>query len=601
MTTTSDTLVSTKADLESEVRHLEERLRATELKLEGIKQIGQILASDPNLDTVLQEIIRRTTALMGCERATLFLVSEDGKSLWSKVTTGGQVQTIEMPIGSGIAGWVAEHGRSVNVKDAYKDPRFDPRFDHVTGYRTKSILCQPLRDSRQQLVGVLQTLNKHEGYFSPADEGLLLAIASQAAVCIQNSRLYLTLVTRNIDLLDTQLRLQERTSEIELLFRVERAAAVARHLGEALDGALEAALGEYPADAAIVLLADEHDDSERVLLVERAHGPAAQRFYGRRAAPHEALIAEVLSSRSAVVLDADEVEATRPPILADVPVETVVGLPIARADEEPIGVLLLVNPHRHTPGFGHHDIHKLGVVASRMALSAILSRAEEEERKAERLAAVGGALSGVVHDLRTPLTIISGYARLLEKEQDPDKRHAHREVVKKQVDLINVMIQEVLGFARGSTEVLLRKVWVREFLAEVEEMLNAELDGTPVTLVIAPTFKGAVKMDDAKMRRAVANLARNAKEAMGQTGGSFRIGVVEADGIATFSFSDTGPGIPREMERRLFEKFASHGKESGTGLGLAIVKKIVDEHGGTLGVTSVPGEGTTFTIGLPVA
>jgi len=594
--TTSDTRERSPLEaMQAEVDTLRERLRATELKFEGIKQIGQILASDQNLDTVLQEIIKRTAVLMGCERATLFLVSDDGTHLWSKLASGGAFQTFELPMGTGIAGWVAEHGRSVNVKDAYKDARFDPRADHMSGYRTRSILCQPLRDNQQRVVGVIQALNKHDGYFSPADDGLLLAIASQAAVCIQNSRLYVALVTKNIDLLDTQLRLEERTSEIELLFRVERAAAVARNLLEALDGALQATLDEYPADAALVLL---YDAKSGDLVVERAAGRAGLIFADERLERDDPVIGDVLRSGRTLTLSGEGLVTPFDHLYA---ISSLVALPIGRVEEEPLGVIMLINARGFPPGLANHDLHKLGVIAGRMALSVVLARAMEEERKAERLAAVGGALSGIVHDLRTPLTVISGYARLLEKEQDPEKRKAQREVVKKQVGLVQVMIQEVLAFARGHTEVLLRKVWVRDFLADLQEMLDAELEGTKVTLVIEAVYKGAARMDDAKMRRAVANLARNAREAMGEDGGTFSVTVTEADGIVTFAFADSGPGIPPEMERRLFESFATHGKASGTGLGLAIVKKIVDEHGGVLSVASVPGQGTTFRIGVPVA
>ena len=81
-------------------------------------------------------------------------------------------------------------------------------------------------------------------------------------------------------------------------------------------------------------------------------------------------------------------------------------------------------------------------------------------------------------------------------------------------------------------------------------------------------------------------------------GGAGREGREERDGQVLFSFGDTGPGIPREMEGRLFDSFATFGKKNGTGLGLAIVKKIVDEHQGTLTVSSEPGHGTTFTLGL---
>jgi len=591
------------ARLEAELMGLQDRLRATELKLEGIKQIGQILASEQGLDAVLEEIIQRTTVLMGCERATIFLLSADETELWSRVASTVSPGAspgpagIQLQVGRGIAGWVVEQGRSVNVKDAYKDPRFDPTVDQLTGFRTRSILCQPMRDSRQQILGVIQALNKIDGYFTTADEGLLLAIGSQAAVCIQNSRLYLDLVTRNIDLFDTQLRLKERTAEIELLFKIERTAAVAMTLAEALDGALTHTLDEYTSDVAMVLLVDPLRGD---LALERTRGRLAHEVAAPHVAALQPSLGEVLAAGAPRTFARDELGRPPLPVLGGERVDHVVALPIARADEPALGALVLVNPIRHPPGFAQHDLHKLEVIASRMALSIVLARAMEEERKAERLAAVGGALSGVMHDLRTPLTVIGGHVRALEREDDGDKRKAHREVVKRQIDLMQQMIKELLAFARGEGEVLLRKVWVRDLVSDVEELLRAELEGTGVALVVDAAYRGAVKLDDLKIKRAIANLARNAREAMGEAGGTFTLRVSEDGGWVTFAFTDTGPGIPAELERRLFESFATHGKKGGTGLGLAIVKKIVDEHGGRLGVESTPGVGTTFTIGLPV-
>ncbi|MCK5796545.1 MAG: ATP-binding protein, partial [Deltaproteobacteria bacterium] len=95
------------------------------------------------------------------------------------------------------------------------------------------------------------------------------------------------------------------------------------------------------------------------------------------------------------------------------------------------------------------------------------------------------------------------------------------------------------------------------------------------------------------------NIARNAAQAMPE-GGTFRIGVEARDDRLHLSFADTGVGVPEELKARLFEAFATAGKEDGTGLGLAIVQKIVEEHAGEISYTSAPDEGTTFTIFLPL-
>lgn len=596
-------------------------LRECEARLHAMQQISQIshlLSAEPELDKVLDEIGRRTAQLMECERASLFIVADDGRTLSARIV-GDDAFVVELRMGQGIAGWVAEHGRAVNVKDAYRDPRFVAHIDQATGFRTRSILCQPLRDRHERPLGVLQVLNKRGGdYFTTHDEVLLETIAAQAAGVIRSSRLLADLAHKHHALLDTQVRLQERNSEMDLMFQIERAAAVARGLDEALDGALAATLSEYPCDAAAVLLLEDDGapevGRERRWRVRRAageHGRLLAHAVGRAGEP---LIDEALCAARAVVLFDDPVLPARPPLLAPFArVETIAVIPLQwreRNDDDEttgdttLGALVMVNSRRFPKGFDDLDLHKLGVIASRMALSVRLAGAMEADRNAERMAAIGGALSGIVHDLRTPLTLLDGYARLLCREADADERGALRVKHKQQIEVVNGMIQDVLAFARGQSQVLPRKVFVRDFVQALDEMLRVEVEHVPVRLSVVAEAKGAMRIDEGKMKRVVTNLARNAIEAMGAAGGELEVRVsddAQRPGRVVLSVRDTGPGIPPEMEGRLFREFASHGKTNGTGLGLAIVKQIVDQHEGTLEVVSAPGRGTTFVVGLPGA
>ncbi|MFT7581096.1 MAG: signal transduction histidine kinase [Myxococcota bacterium] len=589
---------TTEAVLVDEVAALHEEIRLAHLKLKGIQEIGQILAREHNLDRVLAEIIKRTTALMDADRSTLFLLADDSQTMSSKSTHGGEIKTIELDVGQGIAGWVARHGRTVNVKDAYKDARFDAEVDRASGYRTRSILCQPLRDSKQRTLGVIQVLNKGDGYFTTADEQLLSAIAGQAAVCIHNSRLYLDVVTKNIDLLDTQLRLEERTKEVELMFRVERAAATARSMDGALGGALLCALEEYPCHGVGVMLYDAKREGFGTQLVL---GDAAAWLHGSEIPLQETVFGDVFQSGKTELIRPSHIHQRERLGIAppdDFELENGVVVPI-RTHDSTLGCLVILNRVKDPRGFDARDVEILELIASRMAMSIGLSQAQDEEAKAERLAAIGTMLSGVVHDLKTPLTVIGGYARMMVREPEQEKRQTHRDSIRKQIGQIQGMTQELLAFARGETQVLLRKVFVRDFFADVRELLHKDFDETGVELAIDLEYKGAAKMDPDKMLRLVFNLARNAREAMADMGGGqFRIRVFEADDQVKFAFSDTGPGIPREMEGRLFDSFATYGKQNGTGLGLAIVKKIVDEHKGSLAVDTRPGQGTTFTVGI---
>jgi serine phosphatase RsbU (regulator of sigma subunit) len=102
----------------------------------------------------------------------------------------GPLSEIRLKIGDGIAGYVAGTGETLNIPDAYADPRFNQYFDQVTGYRTRSILTAPMFNPQQKIIGVVQLLNKKDGPFTFRDERLLAAMAAQAAISIENARLY---------------------------------------------------------------------------------------------------------------------------------------------------------------------------------------------------------------------------------------------------------------------------------------------------------------------------------------------------------------------------------------------------------------------------
>lgn len=155
-------------------------------KLRVLLEVGRRLASNMDLDSLLELIIEQTTIVMEADRSSLFLVDKKTQELWSKIAQGAQ--EIRFPIGKGIAGYVAKTGKIINIKDAYKDKRFNPEVDKRTGYRTKTILCAPLTTTTGEIVGVVQVLNKKgDQIFTDFDEEMLLALAGQAAVAITNA------------------------------------------------------------------------------------------------------------------------------------------------------------------------------------------------------------------------------------------------------------------------------------------------------------------------------------------------------------------------------------------------------------------------------
>jgi len=164
---------------------LEDQVRRWELLLE----VGLDLHGERNFDLLLKKILHRLTEVMRAERSSLFLLDEDERELRSEVAEGSE--EISVAVGVGIAGEVARTGQSLNIPDVYRDSRFNPIFDHRSGFHTHSLLTAPLKTPRGGVIGVVQVLNKMDGQpFSTEDEELAEAFASIAAVAIETNQLF---------------------------------------------------------------------------------------------------------------------------------------------------------------------------------------------------------------------------------------------------------------------------------------------------------------------------------------------------------------------------------------------------------------------------
>src|SRR5262245_35858444 len=142
--------------------------------LKALLGVAKALASEIKLDNLLEVIVAKAAEVMDAERVTLFLYDQSRNELWSKTTQKLEINEIRVPLGVGIAGTVAKTRVLINIADAYADPRFDPTFDKQTGYRTRSILCLALIGNRDNLIGVIQVLNKkNHQTFDEIDESLL--------------------------------------------------------------------------------------------------------------------------------------------------------------------------------------------------------------------------------------------------------------------------------------------------------------------------------------------------------------------------------------------------------------------------------------------
>ena len=156
--------------------------------LKATASLGQSL----DLEKTLSAVMNEAQKLMQADRSTFFLVSDNGRELWSKVAKadGKTLMDLQIPIDRGIAGYVASTCQTLNITDAYEDPRFDPTIDEQTGYCTRTILCMPVYNSGGGLIGVTQLINKQQGTFTPSDEEFMRAFNIQAGIALENAQLF---------------------------------------------------------------------------------------------------------------------------------------------------------------------------------------------------------------------------------------------------------------------------------------------------------------------------------------------------------------------------------------------------------------------------
>ena len=576
------------------LRNVVDRERA---KLRALQDISAALGSTLDLGELLEMILDRISEVMEADRSTLYLLDEETDELWSKVAQGDDVHEIRLKPGEGLAGAVASTGKPLNIKDAYQDPRFDAEWDRRTGYRTRSTLCVPMKNQHGRTIGVVQVLNKLEGHFTVADEALLTALASHAAVSIENSRLFLSVVGKNIELLETKEQLEKKIRELDVLFEITQVAASAIELDDLLAGVLARTMRATDAEAASILLADQDTGD---LTFRAAVGGEPDRVKKMTIKAGQGISGWVAENgKPQIVNEVDQDPRHSKHISDEVGYHPKSVLCVPLRWDEGMGALQLLNKSGGRAPFIDDDLKMATVIAGHLSTAISQAQSRAEQAREERLATLGRFLSSMLHDLKTPLTVISGYTQMLVQEDDQEARQDAASSIRRQVQLLKTMMGETLAFAKGERRILIRRVYLHTFFEDLAEQLKPDLAEKGIRLELVLHDRGVAHFDEEKMQRVFHNLARNAAEAIGDRGGVCRIEVDRTEeGSLALSFADDGPGVSEEIRHRLFESFTTHGKKGGTGLGLAIVQSIVEDHGGNVTVESHPGR-TAFTILLP--
>lgn len=411
--------------------------------------------------------------------------------------------------------------------------------------------------------------------------------------------------------------LERRQEELASLYEVGQEIVSILNLDRLLESILDRAIVLVGAERGFLVLWEEgQDDFDVAVARQFARGEVDD----AQIEISHGVIRRVLASHEPVVTtnaQEDPRFQTSHSIIA-YQIRSVLAAPLV-AKEDLIGAIY-VDTRLSSRLFGESDMALLSAMANQAAVAIQLARlyadlqtrnlelrealyelqeAQDELIRAERLSLVGRMAASIIHDLKNPMTTIKGYASILgQKDIDFETRKRFSDIITRSVDNFVEMTQEILDYARGGGPIQPTGVSVAALIQDVCDFVESDFRDRGLSLNQDLSYTGLLVMDESKMRRTLYNIASNARDAM-QAGGSLTVTTSRMSGMVEFRMSDTGPGIPEEIQDTLFEPFVTHGKARGTGLGLAIAKKTVEDHGGTIAVENVPGVGATFVIRLP--
>jgi signal transduction histidine kinase len=504
--------------------------------------------------------------------------------------------------------------RTIHIPDAWSDPEYT-LTEVIRREGVRSLLSVPmLRDG--VLMGLITVVKSAYKPFTEREIELVETFADQAVIAIENMRLLA--------------ELRERVEELQALGEVGRAVSATLDLDSVLGTVVFQAVQLAAADAGAIY---EFDETVGTFELRATHRLGEEATRVLRSAPLR--LSEGTVGQAAV--------ARRPMQVADVAAEGAYGgrmravllesgfrsllsLPILREGRVVGGLTVL----RKTPtAFPERVIQLLETFANQSGLAIENARLYRElEQKSRELAAASQHksqfLANMSHELRTPLNAIIGYSEMLQEEADdlgeqsliPDLQKVNA-AGKHLLGLINDVL-DLSKIEAGRMDLFVESFEVDQLVRDVAAIVTPLMDKNGNTLVIACSEDvGSMRADQTKIRQALFNLLSNAAKFTERGRIELRVASSELraeDGsllatrnsqLVTFSVSDTGIGMTQEQLGRLFEAFSqaeasTRSRYGGTGLGLAISRHFCRLMGGDLTVTSVPGEGSTFTVRLPV-
>ncbi len=509
--------------------------------------------------------------LTGAERGFLMLKEQDTDDWQLRAARNFSQESLEpkdLEVSQTVLNTVMSGGQGVVTTDAQTDPRFSGQ-NSVVYYSLRSILCSPLM-ARGQMIGAIYVDNRiRKALFKQSDLDLLNAFSSQAAIAIENARLY----TR------TDQALARRVAELEILTQIDRELNAHLDLEKLVEITRKWAISGTGGKRAWLMLTGEGDRLENLssgdLEIE----------------PDDPIASEALKTRLLCVSDADRAGIRR------------IAVPLIHSGR-PLGVIVVEREH----AFDESSVQFLIRLAARAATAIENTNLYLAVQQADL--AKSKFVSVVSHELRIPMTSIRGYTDLLRKGivgPINEQQANFLEVIQNNVERMSVLVSDLSDISRIETGRLKLEqvaVSISVSIEEVVRSLQPKLEEKNQSISVNLDMNlPKIQTDPTRLIQILTNLISNALKYTPE-GGEIQIAARWETDRVRLEVKDTGIGISPEEQDLIFSQFFRSESEfvreqQGWGLGLNVTKRLVELMDGTIGFDSVLDQGSTFWFTLP--
>jgi signal transduction histidine kinase len=525
------------------------------------------------LDELLVALLERTRQILDVDTCAILLLDEEANELVARAALGIEEeveQGVRIPVGSGFAGRIAAEKRPVVLDDVDHAHVLNPLLRQKG---IKSMLGVPLV-VEGEVRGVLHIGSLVHRRFEDDEVELLQLVGDRAALAIEHARLF-----------EAERAARKRIENVQA---VTDAALAHLEVNELLNVLLPRIREILRADTCAVLLLDEQANE---LVARAALGIEEEVEQGVRIPLGAGFAGRVAAEGRPMVIDVDEYVVYNP-ILRQKKIKSMLGVPLLVRGSS-LGVLHVgtLTPRQFT----RDEVELLQLVAERVAIAIERARLHEDLVQLDQLKLNFVAIAS--HELRTPATSVYGVLKTLEarnRDLTDELREELLRVGVEQGDRLRRLLEELLDLSRldaRAINVEPRPVVLKTALADVVRGALSVSDAVELDI---PDDLAAV-VDPLVLERVVSNLVANAVR---YGAPPIRIVAHQRDRHLRVAVEDAGPGIPKELEGRIFDRFARGGGETGHGLGLAIARAYAQAHGGDLVYDPRPG-GARFELLIP--